>query len=98
MVSLTSNKHYIGDTVHILSIVNIIIFIGFLIANAKGFGIDFSPAFAKDGYCVSNKDQHILLQSHAICLRGYDLRPPPLVPGQSRRQRSHSCQGSFHSQ
>ena len=31
------------------------------------FGVEFSPSFAQDGFCVSNKDGPVLMQSHALC-------------------------------
>ena len=33
----------------------------------SGFGVEFSPSFAQDGFCVSNKDGPVLMQSHALC-------------------------------
>ena len=67
MINLASNRRHIGDIVNALSIVNILLFVGVIIAHAKGVNVNFSPAFAEDGFCVSNKDEHVLLQSHALC-------------------------------
>ena len=67
MISLASNRRHIGDIVNALSIVNILLFVGVIIAHTKGVNVNFSPAFAEDGFCVSNKDEHVLLQSHALC-------------------------------
>ena len=39
----------------------------FTIITISGFGVEFSPSFAKDGFCVSNKDGPVLMQSHALC-------------------------------
>ena len=39
----------------------------FTIVSISGFGIEFSPSFAQDGFCVSNKDGPVLMQSHALC-------------------------------
>ena len=30
----------------------------------------FSPSFMKDGFCISNKDKSIYLQSHVLCFFG----------------------------
>jgi len=67
MISLTSNKRHIGDLLNILNILQILLFISVIVAHARGFGVQFSPAFAEDGFCIANKDQHVLLQSHALC-------------------------------
>ena len=39
----------------------------FTIISISGFGVEFSPSFAQDGFCVSNKDGPVLMQSHALC-------------------------------
>ena len=67
MINLASNGRYIGDIINGLSIANILLFVTVIIAHAKGFDVNFSPAFAEDGFCVSNKGEHVLMQSHAIC-------------------------------
>ena len=51
----TPNKRFIGDVVNGLVIVNTLVYIGFVVAHANGYGVDFSPSFAQDGFCVSNK-------------------------------------------
>ena len=53
--SATPNKRFIGDVVNGLVIVNTLVYIGFIVAHANGFGVKFSPSFAQDGFCVSNK-------------------------------------------
>jgi len=67
MINLASNGRHIGDIINGLSIANILLFVTVIIAHAKGFDVNFSPAFAEDGFCVSNKGDHVLMQSHAIC-------------------------------
>ena len=52
---IPENKRFIGDVVNGLVIVNTLVYIGFVVANANGFGVKFSPSFAQDGFCVSNK-------------------------------------------
>ena len=32
-----------------------LVYIGFVVAHANGYGVEFSPSFAQDGFCVSNK-------------------------------------------
>ena len=49
------NKRFIGDVVNGLVIVNTLVYIGFIVSHAYGFGVEFSPSFAQDGFCVSNK-------------------------------------------
>jgi len=63
----TPNKRFIGDVVNGLVVVNTLVYIGFIAAQANGFGVEFSPSFAQDGFCVSNKDGPVLMQSHALC-------------------------------
>jgi len=65
--SLPPNKRFVGDVVHLIVIANTLIYIGVIVAHANGFGVEFSPSFSQDGFCVSNKDQHVLWQSHALC-------------------------------
>ena len=67
MINLASPRRHIGDIVNTLSIVNILLYVAVIIAHAKGFDVNFSPAFAEDGFCVCNKAEHVLVQSHAIC-------------------------------
>jgi len=67
MINLASPRRHIGDIVNTLSIVNILAYGAVIIAHAKGFDVNVSPAFAEDGFCVSNKGEHVLVQSHAIC-------------------------------
>ena len=33
----------------------------------SGFGVEFSPSFAQHGFCVSNEDGPVFMQSHALC-------------------------------
>ena len=70
MINLASSRRHIGDIVNTLSIVNILFYVAVIIAHAKGFDVNFSPAFAEDGFCVSNKAEHVLVQSHAISFYG----------------------------
>merc|ERR1739847_241651 len=65
--SVTENKRSIGDAVNGLVIVNTLVYIGFIVAHANGFGVEFSPSFAQDGFCVSNKNGPVYMQSHALC-------------------------------
>ena len=67
MESSPSNKRLFGDVVHGIIIANTLVYICFVLAHANGFGVEFSPAFAQDGFCVSNKDGPVFLQSHAFC-------------------------------
>jgi len=67
MINLASPQRHIGDIVNILSIVNILAYGAVICAHAKGFDVNVSPAFAEDGYCISNKAEHVLVQSYAIC-------------------------------
>jgi len=61
------NNRLIGDIVNGLVIVNTLAYIGAIAANANGFGLNFSPSFSQDGFCVSNKDGPVFWQSHALC-------------------------------
>merc|ERR1739848_44183 len=61
------NKRFIGDVVNGLVVINTLVYIGFIAAQSNGFGVEFSPSFAQDGFCVSNKDGPVLMQSHALC-------------------------------
>ena len=62
-----NNKRFVGDVVNGLVIVNTLVYIGFIVAHANGFGVEFSPSFAQDGFCVSNKNGPVYMQSHALC-------------------------------
>ena len=67
LITESNNKRLIGDLVNWLVVVNTLVYIGVIVAHANGFGIEFSPSYAQDGFCVSNKDRSVLLQSHALC-------------------------------
>ena len=62
-----NNKRFIGDFVNGLIIVNTLAYIGVIVAHANGLKIELSPSFAQDGFCVSNKEESVVWQSHALC-------------------------------
>ena len=62
-----NNKRFIGDFVNGLIIVNTLAYIGVIVAHANGLNIELSPSFAQDGFCVSNKEESVVWQSHALC-------------------------------
>ena len=67
-ISETTQKRFYGDVMNVIVIANTLAYIGIIAAHANGFSIiEFSPSFSQDGFCVSNKDKSVLLQSHALC-------------------------------
>ena len=76
-IPVTENKRFIGDVVNGLVIVNTLVYIGFVVANANGFGVKFSPSFAQDGFCVSNKAR-IYLQLDIKTFKQNQLQLPEI--------------------
>ena len=60
----------IGDCLNVFHIVNTLTFLGLVLAQHSGMIDIFSPAFVRDGFCVSNRDKSIYVQSHAMCFYG----------------------------
>ena len=56
-----------GDMLNVFNIVNCLAFMGLVLAQHSGMIDIFNQSFVKDGFCVSNKDKSIYMQSHAMC-------------------------------
>ena len=65
--SLINKSTTMGDVANILNILNSIAFVVTAIAQYRGFIDIFSESFVRDGFCVSNQDKSIYLQSHLMC-------------------------------
>ena len=61
---------FFGNCLNVFHIVNTIIFMGLVLAQHNGLVNIFSPSYAKDGFCVSNKEKSIWEQSHAMSFCG----------------------------
>lgn len=60
--------HVLGDVANVATLVNTLVFMCAVRAHHLGWLEVLSPAFARDGFCVSNKDESLYVQSHALCL------------------------------
>ena len=65
--SHTNKSTTIGDVANILNILNSIAFVVAAIAQYRGFIDIFSKSFVSDGFCVSNQDKSVYVQSHLLC-------------------------------
>ena len=67
MLSFTSKNHGLGDVFNVLSMANIVMYISAMMAHANQWsGVVFSPAYAKDGFCVAGDPNHVLMQVIAL--------------------------------
>jgi hypothetical protein len=63
-----ASPHALGDVVNVLALLNTLLFLFVVRGHHQGWFEVLSPAFARDGFCVSNKDASLYVQSHALCL------------------------------
>ena len=57
----------LGNVANTITIIASVIFLVLLVAQHDGSIDIFSKSFVEDGFCVSNKDKPIYMQSHAMC-------------------------------
>ena len=57
----------LGNICHGLNLLNQVVFMGTVIGHHQGWFDILSPPYAHDGFCISNQDQSIYYQSHALC-------------------------------
>ena len=60
----------LGNVLNVFNIVNTLIFMGIVLANHEGKIDILSSSYARDGFCVSNQDKSIWVQSHALSFYG----------------------------
>ena len=56
-----------GDIANTLNIINSVAFVVSVVAQHRGYINIFSESFVKDGFCVSNQDKSVYMQSHFMC-------------------------------
>lgn len=61
-------SHALGNVVNVAALLNTLLFVVVVCGHQLGWIELLSPAFARDGFCVSNKDDSLYVQSHALCL------------------------------
>ena len=60
----------LGDAINLATTVNLIAYTLVIGGQHYGHFDVLSPSFVLDGFCVSNKDESLYVQSHALCLYG----------------------------
>lgn len=63
-------SRWLGDCINWAVLLNLLVYV--LVVGANHYRIIdvLSPSFTSDGFCVSNKQHSIYVQSHALCLYG----------------------------
>ena len=64
------HPHMIGDLAHIVTITSSIFFIGLVVLQNQNKINIFDSDWINDGFCISNKDKTIWVQSHALSFYG----------------------------
>ena len=62
-----NNNTFIGDCLNVFHIVNTLVFLALVLAQHNEKIDFFTPEFVKNGFCVSNQDKSVYVQSHALC-------------------------------
>ena len=60
----------LGNFLNVFHIVNTLAFMGVVLAQHDGKINVLTPAYVRDGFCISNQDKSIWVQSHALSFYG----------------------------
>ena len=66
----TKYDRTLGDAVYIFSALNACVFAATVLAEYNGIVKLFNPSFVEDGFCISNKDKSVYVQSHCLAFFG----------------------------
>ena len=57
----------LGDAANVASFILALGYLVFVLAHAQGALDVFAESIQDEGFCVSNKGKHVMIQSHMLC-------------------------------